>query len=63
MSKKIFINNIDSFVSRAVIEELTKPEIDEDGNEVPVEDGEGPAQGVIINDDLMVEEGYAQTNP
>ena len=30
---------------------------------ITIEDGEGPAQGVIINDDLMVEEGYAQTNP
>lgn len=38
MSKKIFINNINTYVSQAILEELTKGAVDEDGEE----NGEAP---------------------
>lgn len=38
MSKKIFINNLNTFVSRALLEELNKANKGEDGEEVAEED-------------------------
>ena len=38
MAKKIFINNINTFVSKALLEELNKSQLGEDGEEL--EDGD-----------------------
>jgi hypothetical protein len=39
MSKKIFINNLNTYVSKALLEELRKKEVGEDGEEAAADDG------------------------
>ena len=53
MSKKIFINNINTYVSRALTSELQKSNVGEDGEEV--DDGDKPIIfGTYIDKDSSV---------
>ena len=50
MSKKIFINNLNTFVSKALLEELKKKDVGEDGEEVDA--GDAPViYGTYIDKD------------
>jgi len=53
MSKKIFINNINTFVSKALLEELKKSQQGEDGEEAGEEE-QNTIYGTYIDKDSSI---------